>query len=195
MRRVITSVLTLDVATMFAVRGSMFSSALSPKNAPSLSAPTTFSPAFSPAAFRSSRVASAVPPTTMKSATVWRLGSIWVTPEGVLRPPQLKTDEDSAAAAGPHVWTSPPVRIPSNMTTDAPLLGNGELGVAHGGDLASGNLTFFFAVSIHRLKSTVSRGFVLTSMPRCIAGQLLLERAGRRHLTVRLSRRGRALHE
>ena len=67
MRRVITSVLTLDVATMFAVRGSMFSSALSPKNAPSLSAPTTFSPAFSPAAFRSSRVASAVPPTTMKS--------------------------------------------------------------------------------------------------------------------------------
>jgi beta-fructofuranosidase len=134
-------------------------------------------------------------PTTMKSATVWRLGSIWVTPEEVLRTPQLKTDEDSAAAAGPHVWTSPPVRIPSNMTTDAPLLGNGELGVAHGGDLASGNLTFFFAVSTHRLKSTVSRGFVLTSMPRCVAGQLLLERAGRRHLTVRLSRRGRALHE
>ena len=87
-------------------------------------------------------------PTTMKSANVWRLGSIWVTPEEVLRPSQLKTDEDSTTAAGPHVWTSPPVRIPSNMTTDAPLLGNGELGVAHGGDLASGNLTFFFAVSI-----------------------------------------------
>jgi hypothetical protein len=57
----------------------------------------------------------------------------------------LKHDDDESTSY--HIWTSPPVRIPSNSTTDAPLLGNGELGVAHGGDLASRNLTFFLGAN------------------------------------------------
>lgn len=35
---------------------------------------------------------------------------------------------------GTAVLTSPPVRIPSDTVTDAPLLGNGDIGVAIGGD-------------------------------------------------------------
>lgn len=60
----------------------------------------------------------------------------------------IKSDDaNDVSVSATHTWNSPPVRIPSNSTTDAPLLGNGELGVAHGGDLASRNLTFFLGAN------------------------------------------------
>lgn len=40
-------------------------------------------------------------------------------------------------------YTQQPMRVPSNQTVGAPILGNGEMGVVVGGTLAHNNLTFF----------------------------------------------------
>ena len=58
-----------------------------------------------------------------------------------------KTDDGGGIVGRDFLWRRPPVRIPSNSTVDAPLIGNGELGVALGGDLASNNLTLFMGAN------------------------------------------------
>ena len=40
-------------------------------------------------------------------------------------------------------YTAQPMRVPSNQTVGAPILGNGEMGVVIGGTPADNNLTFF----------------------------------------------------
>jgi hypothetical protein len=40
-------------------------------------------------------------------------------------------------------YTQQPMRVPSNQTVGAPILGNGEMGVVIGGTPADNNLTFF----------------------------------------------------
>ncbi|WP_370110528.1 hypothetical protein [Streptacidiphilus sp. MAP12-33] len=54
------------------------------------------------------------------------------------------------------VWTTPPTQLTSGETVDAPLLGNGDLGVAVGGSIANQTLYVgkndFFSSSSHAIK-------------------------------------------